>query len=174
MQKKKNLRILEMPELRNDISAAEQWSLKDLGEFGFLIQTSAFSEPTPRFSPVTSVPLHETTLADMRFAWCIVKHLTSNAIVVVKNGQTLGLGIGQTSRIASTKLALAQAGSQAHGAVLASDGFFPAVDNIEEASDAGISVIVQPGGSVKDSDVITKAKELGLAMCLTGERCFKH
>jgi phosphoribosylaminoimidazolecarboxamide formyltransferase/IMP cyclohydrolase len=110
----------------------------------------------------------------MRFAWCIVKHLTSNAIVVVKNGQTLGMGIGQTSRIASTKLALAQAGGQAHGAVLASDGFFPAVDNIEEASDAGISVIVQPGGSLKDNDVIAKAKELGLAMCLTGERCFKH
>ena len=123
---------------------------------------------------VTQQTLPDTILADVAFSWAIVKHLTSNAIVVVKDGQTLGFGIGQTSRIASVDIALRQAGNKAHGAVLASDGFFPATDNIEAAAKAGISVIVQPGGSIKDPEVIEAADHHGLVMVLTHERCFKH
>ncbi|OPZ86549.1 MAG: Bifunctional purine biosynthesis protein PurH [bacterium ADurb.Bin425] len=104
----------------------------------------------------------------------MVKHLTSNAIVVVKDGNAVGFGIGQTSRVASVKLALAQAGEAAKGAILASDAFFPNVDSIEEASAFGIKVIVQPGGSIKDKDVIAKAEDLGMTMLLTGQRCFRH
>ena len=86
----------------------------------------------------------------------------------------LGFGIGQTSRIASVELALKQAGLNAKGAVLASDGFFPQTDNIDAAAKAGISVIVQPGGSLKDSEVISCANKAGIAMLFTAQRCFKH
>ena len=117
---------------------------------------------------------NDALLGDIRFAWSVVRHLTSNAIFIAKDGQSLGFGIGQTSRIASVNIALAQAGEAARGAVLASDAFFPATDNIEAAAKAGISVIVQPGGSIKDKEVIEACKEHNITMLLTGQRCFKH
>jgi phosphoribosylaminoimidazolecarboxamide formyltransferase/IMP cyclohydrolase len=113
-------------------------------------------------------------LADVGFTWSIVKHLTSNAIFVAKNGCSLGFGIGQTSRVASVEIALKQAGDSAKGAVLASDAFFPATDNIELAAAAVIGVIVQPGGSIKDEEVIEACNKAGIAMLFTGQRCFKH
>jgi len=171
---KKNVRVLQVPMLAQPSEQKSAWVLKDLESFGYLLQEKNLSNTLPELSTVTEQPLPPHTLADVAFAWGIVKHLTSNAICVVKGGQTVGYGIGQTSRIASMEIALRQAGKKAQGAVLASDGFFPATDNIEAAAKAGISVIVQPGGSIKDPEVIEAANQHGLAMVLTHERCFKH
>jgi phosphoribosylaminoimidazolecarboxamide formyltransferase/IMP cyclohydrolase len=114
------------------------------------------------------------TMEDMIFGYRLVKHIKSNGIAVVKHEQLLGTGSGQMNRLASVRLAICQAGARAKGAVLASDGFFPFPDNIEEAAAAGIMAIIQPGGSVKDADVIKKAKELDITMVFTGQRHFRH
>lgn len=116
----------------------------------------------------------EGQMADMTFAYRVVKHLKSNAIAIAKNNQLVGAGAGQMNRLASVRLALRQAGNRARGAVLASDGFFPFYDNIEEAAAGGIAAIIQPGGSVKDAEVIQKAKDLNITMMLTGHRHFRH
>ena len=111
---------------------------------------------------------------DLHFAWRVVKHVKSNAIVVAKAGVVRGVGAGQMNRVGSVRLALEQAGEHAHGAVLASDAFFPFPDSIELAARAGIRAIVQPGGSKKDPEVIAAANELGVAMVFTGIRHFRH
>jgi len=116
----------------------------------------------------------EHQMFDMTFAYRVVKHLKSNAIAIAKNNQLIGAGAGQMNRLASVRLALRQAGDRAKGAVLASDGFFPFYDNIEEAAAGGVTAIIQPGGSVKDAEVIMKAKELNITMLLTGHRHFRH
>ena len=113
-------------------------------------------------------------MEDLIFAFKIVKHVKSNAIVIAKDKQLIGMGAGQPNRLASVRLALQQAGGRAKGAALASDGYFPFTDNIEEAAAGGISAIIQPGGSVKDGDVTARASELKLAMVLTGIRHFRH
>lgn len=113
-------------------------------------------------------------LADLKFAFAAVKHVKSNAIVIARDAQLVGLGAGQPNRVASVRLAAAQAGERARGAVLASDGFFPFPDNVEEAAAAGIAAIVQPGGSVKDAEAVAAAERLGIAMVLTGIRHFRH
>jgi len=115
-------------------------------------------------------------MEDLNFGWRIVKHVKSNAIVVVKEGRTLGVGAGQMNRIGSAEIALRQAHLSGHteGLVLASDGFFPFDDCVTLAGEFGVTAIVQPGGSVRDEDSIRKANELGIAMLFTGERHFKH
>jgi phosphoribosylaminoimidazolecarboxamide formyltransferase / IMP cyclohydrolase len=116
-------------------------------------------------------------LIDMEFAWKIVKHVKSNAIVFVKDGQTLGIGNGQTSRVDSSELAVRKAqkaGLSLLGSALASDAFFPFKDGIESAALAGATAIIQPGGSVRDQEVIDRANELGLTMIFTGNRHFRH
>ncbi|MEO0180759.1 MAG: bifunctional phosphoribosylaminoimidazolecarboxamide formyltransferase/IMP cyclohydrolase [candidate division WOR-3 bacterium] len=118
--------------------------------------------------------LDEETSRDLLFAWKVVKHVRSNAIVVAKDLTTLGVGAGQPNRVGSTEIALRQAGEGARGAVLASDAFFPFPDSVELAARAGIKAIVQPGGSVRDQEVLEAARRLGLAMVLTGTRHFKH
>ena len=126
------------------------------------------------FRVVSETALDPALERDVAFAWGVVRHLTSNAIFVAKDGLSLGFGIGQTNRVQSVKHALQQAGKNARGAVLASDAFFPATDNIEEAAKAGIKVIVQPGGSIKDEDVIKACNAAGICMLFTGQRCFRH
>lgn len=116
----------------------------------------------------------EREWADLRFAWRVVKHVKSNAIVVAKGGVVRGVGAGQMNRVGSVRLALAQAGEHARGAVLASDAFFPFPDSIDLAAQAGIHAIVQPGGSKKDPEVIAAANETGIAMVFTGIRHFRH
>mgnify|MGYP001122957838 FL=1 len=111
---------------------------------------------------------------DLHFAWRVVKHVKSNAIVVAKDGVVWGVGAGQMNRVGSVRLALEQAGEHARGASLASDAFFPFPDSIELAARAGVRAIVQPGGSKKDAEVIAAANELGVAMVLTGIRHFRH
>ncbi|MBC7240591.1 MAG: bifunctional phosphoribosylaminoimidazolecarboxamide formyltransferase/IMP cyclohydrolase, partial [Chloroflexi bacterium] len=111
---------------------------------------------------------------ELAFAWKVVKHVKSNAIVVTKDRVTLGVGAGQMNRVGAAKIALEQAGEAAKGAVLASDAFFPFPDTVEEAARAGISAIIQPGGSVRDEEAIATADRYGLAMIFTGRRHFKH
>lgn len=172
---KKNVRVLKLNEHLLSKGSHAVKHLRDLQEFGWIMEQDIEPpiEPTS-FQCVTGEPISEHELADTSFAWSVVKHLTSNAIFVAKGGCSLGFGIGQTSRIASVEIALKQAGAKANGAVLASDAFFPATDNIEAAALAGISIIVQPGGSVKDKDVIAACQKAKIKMLFTGQRCFKH
>ena len=115
-------------------------------------------------------------IVDLNFGWRIVKHVKSNAIVVVKDGKTIGVGAGQMNRVGSAEIALkqAQAAGFTEGLVLASDGFFPFDDTVTLASQYGVTAIVQPGGSVRDEDSVNKANEYGITMLCTGMRHFKH
>jgi len=116
----------------------------------------------------------EAELADMRLAWVVCKHVKSNAIVLVKAGAVVGVGAGQMSRVDSVMLAVRKAGSRSRGAVLASDAFFPFADNVEEAARAGVTALVQPGGSLRDEESIRACDQHDLAMVFTGVRHFRH
>lgn len=116
----------------------------------------------------------EAEWKQLRFAWTVVKHVKSNAIVVAADDKTLGVGAGQMNRVGSAAIALEQAGEAAKGAVLSSDAFFPFRDTIDTAAKAGITAIIQPGGSVRDEESIQAADEHGIAMVFTGMRHFKH
>ena len=111
---------------------------------------------------------------DLQLANIIVKHVKSNAIVIVKEGQLIGTGAGQMSRVKSVQIALEQAGEKANGAVMASDAFFPFKDSVELAAKANIAAIIQPGGSIRDHDVIKVADQNNLAMVFTAIRHFRH
>lgn len=113
-------------------------------------------------------------IQDLLFAWTVVKHAKSNAIVFAKDRITVGIGCGQTSRVDSAWIAAKRAGEKAKGAVMASDAFFPFPDSVEEAAKHGISAVIQPGGSIRDNEVFTRADALGLAMVVTGIRAFRH
>jgi len=113
-------------------------------------------------------------LATMKFAWKVSKHVKSNAIVFAKDGATLGVGAGQMSRVDSVKIAVMKAQSSLQGSIVASDAFFPFPDGVEEAAKAGAVAVIQPGGSVRDNDVIAAADRLGMAMVFTGMRHFLH
>jgi len=108
------------------------------------------------------------------FAWIVCKHTKSNAIVYAREGQTVGVGAGQMSRVDSVKIGAMRANLPLEGSVLASDAFFPFRDGLDEAAKHGITAVIQPGGSVRDAEVIAAANELGLAMVFTGTRHFKH
>ena len=140
---------------------------------GAVIQQSD-EDPNPQWSVPTKLKPTEAQMKALRLQWSIVQHVKSNAIVVGNETRLLGVGAGQMNRVQSVRLALAQAGELTQGAVLASDAFFPFPDSIVTAAEQGISAIVHPGGSKKDVDVISKADELGIAMCLTGIRHFNH
>jgi phosphoribosylaminoimidazolecarboxamide formyltransferase/IMP cyclohydrolase len=173
--KKKNLRVLKLTGNALAEPAIDTLQFKDLADFGFLV--SRDNEPPARaesFKTVTKTQLDPSYLQDVQFAWSVVKHLTSNAIFVARHGVSLGIGIGQTNRVGSVKIALTQAGEKARGAVLSSDAFFPNIDNIQAAAQAGIKVIVQPGGSIKDDEVIAECDRQGINMLFTGQRRFKH
>ncbi len=113
-------------------------------------------------------------ITDLMFAWKVAKHVKSNAIVLAKNGMTVGIGAGQMSRVDSVEIALHKANGREKGTVMASDAFFPFADSVEAAAGAGIAAIVQPGGSIKDAEVIASADKHGIAMVFTGSRAFLH
>ena len=125
---------------------------------------------------VTKVKPTEAQLADAAFGWKIVKHVKSNAIAVVRDNHTIGIGAGQTNRVGSAEIALNEARNAGftEGLVLASDGFLPFDDTVALAARYGVTTIVQPGGSIRDEDAIRKADELGITMLFTGVRHFKH
>lgn len=142
---------------------------------GYLIQTpDVVCEQRSKWKVVSGKVSGEETWKDLEFAWRVVKHVKSNAIVIARGRSLRGMGTGQPNRVNSVKLALAQAGEKAKGAVLASDAFFPFADNVELAAKAGISVIIQPGGSINDKEVIAAAKAHRMTMVFTGVRHFKH
>jgi phosphoribosylaminoimidazolecarboxamide formyltransferase / IMP cyclohydrolase len=173
--KKKNLRVLQLPAEMLRPKHKGVPFIKDLREFGFMVERELEAPVTvDSFRVVTETQLDPALKSDVQFAWSVVRHLTSNAIFVCKDQKSIGFGIGQTNRVQSVKHALTQAGEEARGAVLTSDAFFPAIDNIEEAARAGIKVIVQPGGSIKDEDVIAACNRAGICMLFTGQRCFRH
>ena len=170
-KKKTNLRILKIqPETTNK----KQLDIKTIGE-GYLVQD--FNTETLNLHNLKVAtkrkPTEEEIIA-LIFAWKVCKYVKSNAIVVAKNGKTLGIGGGQTSRVASVEIALHQASFNANNAVMASDAFFPFKDNIEIAASAKISAIIQPGGSIKDPEVIEACDKYGIAMMFTGIRHFRH
>jgi phosphoribosylaminoimidazolecarboxamide formyltransferase/IMP cyclohydrolase len=142
---------------------------------GFLVQTTDQTGGTlGEARVVTATVPDEATVKDLQFAWTVVKHVRSNAIVLGHERAAVGIGAGQMSRVEAVELAVHRAGPRAAGAVLASDGFFPYPDGVEVAARAGVRAIVQPGGSVKDSEAIAAADAAGVAMVFTGERHFKH
>jgi phosphoribosylaminoimidazolecarboxamide formyltransferase/IMP cyclohydrolase len=170
LDKKKNLRVLVLQDLLQGPGQAVHAIAG-----GFLLQTPDTLRDDPaNWDLVTDAKPSEADLAAMLFAWRVVKHVKSNAIVVTSDHQTLGIGAGQMNRVGAVNIALAQAGEQTQGAVLASDGFFPFDDSVRAAAAAGIRAVVQPGGSRRDDDSIKAANELGLIMAMTGVRHFLH
>jgi phosphoribosylaminoimidazolecarboxamide formyltransferase/IMP cyclohydrolase len=113
-------------------------------------------------------------MSELRFAWILVRHVKSNAISITRDRTLWGVGAGQMSRVDSVEIAIKKSGDNSRGAVLASDAFFPFSDSIERAWQAGITAIIQPGGSRRDDEVIAKCDECGLSMVFTGRRHFKH
>ena len=180
LQTKKNLRILKVDMTRDDKVRSQYVSMNG----GMLVQDRDSSiVPVSAGQCVTEAKPTEAQLADLDFAWKIVKHVKSNAIVVAKDGMTYGVGAGQMNRVGSAEIALKQAAAtlkeegrdiNAEGLVLASDGFFPFNDVVALAAEYGIKAIVQPGGSIRDEDSVKLANEKGITMLFTGERHFKH
>ena len=171
---KKNLRLVKLPFNLQEYKKAKTYTIKDL-PLGTLVQSVDNIELSPdSFKVVTGCKPTEKNVEDAIFAWKVAKHVGSNAIVVVKDLRTVGIGAGQTSRIASMEIALNQACDETKNAVIASDGFFPAVDNVHAAAAARIGAIIQPGGSIKDKDVIKEANKYKIPMMTTGVRHFKH
>ena len=168
LTKKKNLRIYKLSEKNNN----HEQQIKSV-RGGILVQ--GFNDKlADEYESVTEKKVDESQQRDIEFGLKVVKHVKSNAIVVVKNGQTLGIGAGQMNRVGSCKIALEQAGEKARGAVLASDAFFPMRDSADIAADYGISAIVQPGGSIRDQESIDACNEKGVAMVFSKIRHFKH
>ena len=142
---------------------------------GYLVQTpDDISESKSKWKVVSGEEPSRKLYEDLEFAWKVVKHVKSNAIVIVKDRSLVGMGTGQPNRVNSVKLAMNQAQEKTKGAILASDAFFPFADNVEVAAKAGISVIIQPGGSINDEKVIAEAKKHKMTMVFTGVRHFKH
>ena len=170
---KKNLRVIQV-DMTPSTEAIDQYVSVN---GGLLVQhlDTQIETITPEMC-ATKVQADAATLADMQFGWNIVKHVKSNAIVVVKNGQTLGVGAGQMNRVGSAEIAMKQAHAAGvtEGLILASDGFLPFDDTVALAAQYGVTAIVQPGGSIRDNDCVVKADELGICMLMTGTRHFKH
>lgn len=169
LAKKKACRVIRMQDEGNpglEIRSA-------LG--GFLVQTPNDEQEDPgAWQVVTSRPPTASEWEDLRFAWQVVRHVRSNAIVLARERQTVGIGAGQMSRVDAVRIAVLKAGERARGAVLASDAFFPFPDGVEVAAAAGVTAIIQPGGSIRDPEVIEAAERQGMAMVFTGKRHFRH
>ena len=171
LRKKKNLRILQPTGVQ--LRALSLRSIYGGVLVQELDQSQADMDPA-NWQVVSAQQPTAEQLADLAFAWRVARHVKSNAIVYVKDQATVGIGAGQMSRVDSVMVAGHKAGEKAQGAVMASDAFFPFADGIEAAAQQGIAAVVQPGGSVRDDDVIAAVNKLGLVMVLTGARHFRH
>lgn len=192
LSSKPKMRVLELPPLfrqRADPPLADRGSWSGVTEklrnfttlslrsiSGGLLMQDADTHIISRdnLKVVTEKLPTEKLILDLLFAWKVVKHAKSNAIVLAKNKTTAGIGGGQVSRVDAVKIAIEKSGSRAGGSVLASDAFFPFRDSIDEIAKAGISAIIQPGGSIKDQEVTAACNEHDIAMVFTGVRCFRH
>jgi len=172
LQKSRNLRILRTPLLNDD--AGGRFELRQVVG-GVLVQTrDRVADGGVELKVVTKRPPTDEELADLRFAEKAVKHVRSNAIVLAKDGAITGMGAGQPNRVNSVFLALRAAGERGPGSALASDALFPFPDSVEQAAEGGVRAIVQPGGSIRDDEVIAACDRLGVAMVVTGFRHFRH
>jgi phosphoribosylaminoimidazolecarboxamide formyltransferase/IMP cyclohydrolase len=169
---KKNLRLMQMGPIPSQNNT--RWELKPISG-GILVQepdTLSIAESDVKV--VTQRQPSSQELRDLLFGWKVAKHVKSNAIVFARDGKTLGVGAGQMSRVDSVKIAVLKAQQSLAGSAVASDAFFPFPDGVEEAARAGAGSVIQPGGSVRDAEVIAAADRLGLAMVFTGVRHFRH
>jgi phosphoribosylaminoimidazolecarboxamide formyltransferase/IMP cyclohydrolase len=171
LTKKKNLRLLTAPLFT---AANQAFDMKQVSGGLLVQQADRQMENCAVMTVVTAKAPTEAEWEQLLFAWKVVKHVKSNAIVVAGNSQTYGVGAGQMNRVGSVDIALKQAGEKSRGAVLSSDAFFPFRDSIDTAAQAGIAAIIQPGGSIRDQECIDAANEQGLVMVFTGVRHFKH
>ena len=173
LSSKKNLRLLEVDMTKNQDTIKQYIGVNG----GLLVQQldTQIETITPQMCVTQCQPSAEQ-MADMDFGWKIVKHVKSNAIAIVKDHRTMGIGAGQTNRVGSAEIALKQAhaASFTSNLVLASDGFLPFDDTVQLAANYGVTAIIQPGGSIRDDDAVRKANELGITMLFTGVRHFKH
>jgi phosphoribosylaminoimidazolecarboxamide formyltransferase/IMP cyclohydrolase len=169
LQQKKDRRLLRYRELR-----FPKETLRFLGGDLLVQDADAIVIQENSWKVLDDAALSEAERRDLIFAFTVCKHVKSNAIVVAKDEATLGIGAGQTNRVGAARIALAQAGERARGAVLASDGFFPFPDTVELAAQYGIAAIIQPGGSVRDPEVFEAARKHKITMVLTGVRHFRH
>ncbi len=179
---KKNLRLLVTGALPDSKAARLAWR-QVAG--GILVQDHDTGHVRPEdLNVVTKCAPSEAEIADLLFAWTVAKHVKSNAIVYAKDGATVGIGAGQMSRVDSTRIAAHKSADMAEalglpeptvkGSVVASDAFFPFPDGLMTAAEAGATAVIQPGGSMRDDEVIAAADEAGLAMVFTGQRHFRH
>lgn len=173
LRRKRNLRILAVDPVASSSGSAD-YDVRPLSG-GVLVQTPDVIDEDPQaWNTATERAPTPAELADLAFAWKAVKHIKSNAIAFVKDRTLVGMGAGQPNRVVSVHLSQRAAGEAAAGCVLASDAFFPFPDNIELAAEAGITAIVQPGGSIRDDEVVAAANQAGIAMVFTGVRHFRH
>ncbi len=172
LKNKKNIRIMQLEDIMH-INTKETDIKKVSG--GILIQDTDNKDfNMADIKCVTENRPSDKEMEDMLFAWKVVKHVKSNAIVIAKDGMTLGIGPGQTNRIWAAEMSLERAGKEAEGAVLASDAFFPYDDVVQAAAKSGIKAIIQPGGAMRDQDSIDECNKQGISMVFTGVRHFKH
>ena len=169
-ESKKNLRLLQL-----DIDSMETSSYTIRSIVGGILVEEKDNKPVVMDDWKTVTERKPTTqeVVDLLFSWRVCRHVRSNAIVVARDGKTLGIGAGQMNRVGSSRIAL-EAKDDVSGGALASDGFFPFDDTVKKAASYGIRAIIQPGGSIKDEDSIAACNELGLTMILTGTRHFLH
>lgn len=173
LKSKKNIRLLELEDISKPVSKENIRTNKVLG--GLLVQSSdteLYDED--EFEFITDKKPTEAEMKDLKFAWKVVKHTKSNAIVLAKDDATVGVGPGQTNRITALELAINYGGEKSKGSVMASDAFFPFSDCVEAAHKAGITAIIQPGGSIRDQESIDACNKYGIAMVFTKMRHFKH
>ena len=171
LTRKKNIRLMKLDTSLSVSSALKYTNVND----GLLVQEmDQHTINEEDLKCVTNRKPTEEEIKQLLFGWKVVKHVKSNAIVLVKDDMTVGVGAGQMNRVGAAKIAIEQAGEKAKGSVLASDAFFPMPDTVQEAIKAGVTAIIQPGGSIKDQLSIDECNEHGIAMVFTGVRHFKH
>ena len=171
LSKKKNIRLMQ---LDTSLEVNARYKVTNVND-GLLVQDIDDHKITAEdLRCVTNRKPTEEELEQLLFAWKVVKHVKSNAIVLVKDNMTIGVGAGQMNRVGAAKIAIEQAGEKAKGSIMSSDAFFPMLDTVEEAVKAGVTAIIQPGGSIKDQLSIDVCNEHGIAMVFTGVRHFKH
>ena len=171
LSKKKNLRVLDVGEITARENKLEYRNV----DGGILVQDTDTSVLTlDELKTVTKAVPSDTEMKTMLFGWKVLKHVKSNAILLVKDNKTIGIGAGQVSRVDAVNIALKKAGERLDNSILCSDAFFPFRDSIDKIANTGICAVIQPGGSIRDQEVIAACDDHGIAMVFTGRRCFKH
>ena len=169
--KKKNLRVLEIGDITEKEKLLEVRNVVG----GIIVQETDTSIVTKKdLNVVTEIKPSDQEIDTMLFGWKVLKHIKSNGILIVKNNTTVGVGAGQVSRIDSVDIAIKKSGTNIHDSILCSDAFFPFRDSIDKISGSGIKTVLQPGGSMRDEEVVSACNEHGISMVFTGKRCFKH